>query len=238
MTHKILIAAVLTVFALSSSHVLAQKLYKIVDEQGNVTFSQFPPKEKSENTIVEGVQVNSAGGKDTVRYVGSSAYCGDIRLPTPSKSSSSRSNTYYAERVQSSLSNWRDRLRSIEQSSQERARRKLNRGTSSSISYSAEQNSRYQKDLDRDTKRMRELRCAIDWAENRNASSSEQVRTAQQESKRLEQVHEELEARMIAQCGREPLLDPTDARNAKDRRQWRACSKKYRNDLRKVERAL
>ncbi|UTA49351.1 DUF4124 domain-containing protein [Simiduia sp. 21SJ11W-1] len=238
MSPKVIVAICSAGFLLAASQVWAQKLYKIVDENGNVTFSQFPPKEKSENTKVEDVHVKSSGGKTPVRYVGTNAYCGDIRLPTSYTGSSRHSEEYRAKYMQSKLDDWRERLRDIEQSSQERARRKLNQGSGGGIAYSAKQNSQYQQSMARDTERMRELRCAINWAEEQNSSTAEVIRESGEETQRLQQVHAELERRMIDQCGREPLLDPTDPRNAKDRRQWRACSKKFRNDMRKVEREL
>lgn len=238
MTHKFFIAICSVSLLLAAADLWAQKLYKIVDEEGNVTFSQFPPKEKSENTKVEDVHVKSAGGKEPVRYVGTSAYCGDIRLPTKYTGSSRNSEEYRAKYLQSSLDGWRERLRDIEHSSQERARQKLNRGSGGSISYSAKQNSYYQESMARDTERMRELRCAIDWAEKQNSSTAEVIRESGNEAQRLQQVHADLERKLIEQCGREPLLDPTNPRNAKDRRQWRACSKKIRQDMRKVENAL
>jgi hypothetical protein len=229
---------VLVLSLLFSGALWAEKLYKIVDEHGNVTFSQFPPKEKSENTVVEGVEVQSVGGMDSVRQVGNSAYCGDIRLPTGYKGSSNRSSQYRAEYIQASLEDWREDLQRVEQQSQDWARDKFtSRNEGRSISNSARRNSSYQKQLDYNTKRMRALRCAINWAENKGDVTTT-VRESARESTRLQNVHENLEAQMIDTCGREPLLDPTDPRNAKDRRQWKACSKQYRKKMGQVESEL
>ena len=223
----------------ASSALWAEKLYKIVDEQGNVTFSQFPPKEKSDKTVVEGVQVKSAGGMDTVRYAGSSAYCGTIRLPTSYKGSSERSSEYRAQYVQSSLEDWREDLQRTEQQSQDWARGKLSsRNEGRSISESSRRNTYYQKQLDSNTRRMRELRCAINWAEGQSSETAAVLREGEKESARLQQVHADLETRLIEQCGREPLLDPTDPRNAKDRRQWKACSKRLRSKMDNVEQEM
>lgn len=216
--------------------VLAAKLYRIVDEQGNVTFSQFPPKEKSENTVVEDIEVRGADAATTVRYVGSSAYCGDIRLPTSSAGSSSRSSEYRAEYVNESVSYWRERLQRLEQSAQRRSREKLNSGNAGySISGSSERNSYYQQQLDKDANEMRELRCALNWAERETSSNAEVLSDGQAEANRLQKVHSDLANKMLSECGREPLLDPTDPTNAKSRRQWKACTKKYRQGLDEVE---
>lgn len=221
---------------LLSQAVWAEKLYKIVDEHGNVTFSQFPPKEKSENTVVEGVEVQSTGGMERVRYVGTRAYCGNIRLPNSKGSGSHRSSYNNAQYVQSSLEDWREDLVRLEQQAQSWSRSKFSsRNEGRSISESAVRNSYYQRELDENTRRMRELRCAINWAETESGVNEGRVREVEKENERLQRVHGDLEAKLIEQCGREPLLDPTHPRNAKDRRQWKACSKRFRNKMDKVE---
>ncbi|WP_390594610.1 DUF4124 domain-containing protein [Simiduia litorea] len=221
------------------ANVYAAKLYKVVDEHGNITFSQYPPKEKSENTVVEGVEVRGGGAAEAVRYVGSSAYCGDIRLPTSYTGSSARSSEYRAEYVGKSVSYWREKLQRLEQSAQQRSREKLRSSNSGyGISGTAERNSRYQQQLDEDAKDMRELRCALNWAERESSQNAEVLSDGQNENKRLQSVHDDLSRKMVSECGREPLLDPTDPTNAKSRRQWKACTKKYRKGLDDVESEL
>ncbi|MDN3639532.1 DUF4124 domain-containing protein [Simiduia curdlanivorans] len=233
-----LLAACLLVLAVVAN-ANAAKLYKIVDEHGNITFSQYPPKEKSENTVVEGVEVRGAGAAETVRYAGSSAYCGDIRLPRSYTGSSARSSEYRAEYMSESVTYWREKLQRLEQSAQRRSREKLNSSNSGyGISSTAERNSRYQQQLDEDAKEMRELRCALNWADKESTQNAEVLSEGQSENKRLQTVHDELSRKMVNECGREPLLDPTDSTNAKSRRQWKACTKKYRKGLDDVESEL
>lgn len=224
---------------LCCSNAMAEKLYKIVDDQGNITFSQFPPREKAENTVVEDVNVRGGGAMEAVRYVGSSAYCGDIRLPTDRAGSSARSSEYRAEYLNESVNDWRESLRELEARAQQRSRDKLNRGGSNaSISEASERNGRYQEGMNSDIERMRELRCAIHWSEKEGQSSAEVLSEGQSENARLHKVHVDLEEKMLSTCGHEPLLDPTDPGNAKARRQWKACTKSYRKDLDAVESEL
>ena len=236
MTRILLIACVM---ALITPQVFAAKLYKIVDEQGNVTFSQYPPKEKSENTIVEGVEVRGADAATSIRYVGNSAYCGDIQLPTSSAGSSTRSSEYRAEYVGQQVTFWRQRLQDLEQSAQQRSRQKLSSSNSGyGISGTSERNSRYQAQLDENTQDMRDLRCALNWAERENSANAEVLSAGKSESQRLQSVHNDLSRKMVSECGREPLLDPSDPTNAKSRRQWKTCTKKYRKGLDDVEREM
>jgi len=67
----------------------AGKLYKIVDADGQVTFSQYPPAEKSEHAIIEDIKL-SGTTQATVSQVGNSLYCGETRLPNPPVSHNKR----------------------------------------------------------------------------------------------------------------------------------------------------
>ena len=216
---------------------LAGKLYKIVDEQGNVTFSQFPPKEKSENTTVEGVEVNS-GGKASVREVGNRIYCGDMLVSYHNSGSSDRYAERRAEALREDMEYWRDRLSRLEQNASRRSRNKLASGGGYGISRTAERNSNYQDDMAEDAKEMRELRCAIGWAENSQSTQITETSEGRSEPARLREVRAGLERDMAEECGREPLLDPSVSTNAYDRRQWRACTKKFRKGLDDVNDAL
>lgn len=231
-----LVKGVMTVLMVSllSAGASAAKLYKIVDENGKVTFSQFPPKEKSANTVVEDVNVKG-GGKEAVRLVGTSAYCGDMYLGDTSVRSGDRYAEQRTKRLAERQQDWQQDLQYLEQRSQERAREKLSEGGGYNISRTAERNAEYQRDLDKNTQRMRELRCAVSWAQDEMAGKQAVVAESKGESDRLRDVHAELETKMLANCGLEPRLDPTDSGNAKARRQWCACTKEYRKGLDQVE---
>lgn len=224
----------LLLLSLVSAGASAAKLYKIVDENGKVTFSQFPPKEKSENTVVEGVDVRS-GGKEPVRMVGSRAYCGEMYLGDTSVRSGDRYAEERARRIDERKQDWQEDLQYLERRAQERAREKLSDGGGYNISRTAERNSEYQQQMNRDNQRMRELRCAVGWAQDEISGKQNVVAESRGESERLRDVHAELQAKMLATCGLEPRLDPTDSGNAKARRQWRACTKEYRKGLGQVE---
>lgn len=216
---------------------LAGKLYKIVDENGNVTFSQFPPKEKSENTTVEDVEVKS-GGKATLREVGNRVYCGDMLVSYRSGGSSDRYAERRAESLREDVSYWQERLTRLERNANQRARNKLSSGGGYGISRTAERNSNYQENMQEDAKEMRELRCALAWAQDSQSTQITATTEGRSETSRLRDVRAGLEREMEEACGREPLLDPTDSTNALKRRQWRACTKKYRKGLDDVNDAL
>ncbi|AFU97429.2 hypothetical protein M5M_00980 [Simiduia agarivorans SA1 = DSM 21679] len=216
---------------------LAGKLYKIVDENGNVTFSQFPPKEKSENTTVEGVEVNS-GGKAALREVGNRVYCGDMVVSYRSTSSSDRYAERRAESLREDVRYWQERLNRLERNASERSRDKLSSGGGYGISRTAERNSNYQEQMQEDIEEMRELRCALAWAQDSQSTQVTAATEGRSETSRLQDVRAGLERDMEQTCGREPLLDPTDSTNALKRRQWRACTKKFRKGLDDVDNEL
>lgn len=228
---KCLIAVLLALFVLPA---FAGKLYKIVDENGNVTFSQFPPKEKSENVTVEDVEVSS-GGKASIREVGNRIYCGDILVYAREHGDSDKYAARRSDDLREKMSDWQDRLNQLQRRADQRSRSKLSIGGGYNISDTATINSYYQNLMEEDAKQMRELRCAIAWAEDTHAKELGVASVARAENSRLRDEQVGLERKMTETCGREPLLNPSDPANARDRRQWRACTKSFRKGLSDVD---
>ncbi|TQV66700.1 DUF4124 domain-containing protein [Exilibacterium tricleocarpae] len=217
---------------------LAGKLYKIVDENGKVTFSQFPPKEKADTDKVEDIAVKTTGSeKLAVQTRAGIQYCGDIRL-TDRRNSTGTDNTLYLSRR---LEEWRERTQRYEADLEQLSNRQFDRSTNSYARHesSTQKNNRYkqyQASHERALQNLRQYRCAVDWAEGqlKGDDGREGLASINKEVDRLRGVHDQLEAQLYKSCGPEPLFDPTTAQGKEKTRRWEACAKNYKTDMQKV----
>ena len=230
---KILVNALLLTLCFSCAQTYAAKLYKIVGEDGKVTFSQFPPKDK-QNETVEDISVKT-GGATTVTKQGNQSYCGNILLP---KKVTGRyaSNLEFAERVSDRKNEWTYRLRRYEKRAAERSlqKQKTNRQYYSN-EYATYKDKNYNQGLSNDIQNMRDLRCAIGWASNYREENSQVVSDLGAEKSRLEEIKAKLLDRIDYQCGDLPEYDPTDPVTTRKRKDWHSCSKSLRHQLKQVE---
>ncbi len=218
------------------------ELYKIVDEDGNVTFSQFPPSVSGD--AVENVKV--AGTSDAMTSLSKSGnieYCGEIELPAKDYY---RSYDHPSDRFLSAVGKKRKRW----QQQLERTEKQVNKATrnkvanSSNNTYYRNKSYRSQQDLahferqERQLKQIRDLRCAIHWADQRDADMVQYREQNHAELLRLENVQRTLLAQMQRACGSEPPLDPSNEGARMRRDQWSECSQQYQRDLREVSRQL
>ncbi len=212
----------------------ATRIYKIVDEEGNVTYSQVPPRKSEEsNPQVEALNVQT-GAMTRVTVAHGREYCGDIRLPAQAdyRGSSSRS---FTGNVTSQLESWRQ---SLDRISESRGRQSPNRYTPNNATYQNQRTARYQEQFTNDTQRMRDLRCAINWAESKQGLIADHKQANQEEMTRLQGVAQQLEARIDRKCGEQPEFDPADQTNEYRRRQWYNCSRDLMRDLNKVRQRM
>ena len=217
-------------------------MYKIVDADGNITFSQHPPsteKLTEQNLDVEGLQVKDASAATRLEKKGQDMYCGDIRLPDRSYKKTAHA---YVSLVNRRLSDWRESLQDREARAAAVNRRVNERMQSryyrDSTHYQSSVNGRYQKQQDRDKQRMRDLRCAIQWAETYTTDNRDAIEAGQAELTRLEGIKSKLEDTLYQRCGELPEYDPTEKRQSAARKRWYDCSKKYRKELKTVNRKI
>lgn len=228
MMNKLFVLLALLTLSCSS---VAQKLYKIVDEEGNVSFSQYPPAAKKENVTVSDIAV-SGGPQSTVTEELDGTYCGKIRLF--SQPSSSYSVERYVKKVDRQRASWRKQLdqlnRRIDDSNQ--------RAIDSNKYRSSSSNKHYQNSIASNGERLRDLRCALDWADEELVGTSDVVAVNKQERARLEKIKADLEVKLDKRCGALPAYDPSLQRNAAQRKNWYECSDKLRSDIDRVNRAI
>lgn len=216
----VLLSACLSLMAIAPSH--AAKMYKVVDAQGNVSFSQFPPKksEVASDSVVEAQTVSSQSETSVSTKYGDQ-YCGKIELP---RVNSARDLSRLARKK----SSWQRDL--------ENSQVRLNKQTRSYNGYS---NSTYRlKSMGEKGKHIRDLRCALKWISTFN----EKVEVAQsQKAAKTGSIQKKLaavESRRDKACGFEPEFDPTAQGNKRKIKEWKACNRGYNNDIRKLKRML
>lgn len=236
MKANLLILIIILIFAPLAN---AGKLYKIVDENGRVTFSQVPPRKGEEPTAtVEEMKVDS-GAKTRVTTEFGNEYCGEIRLPSNSDHRGS-SSKYYTREVTNSLEGWKESLANISANRQrsDRQTNQYSRYYSDNSRYQNQQIADYQEQYSRDTQRIRDLRCAIDWAENKQDKIAEYEATDEAEKARLLGIARQLETDMENKCGKQPEFDPTNPSNEYTRKRWYNCSSDLMRDLKKVHQRI
>jgi len=237
MTKTLLMITILT-FA-GASH--AQKLYKVLDADGNVSFSQFPPVEKKENSTVEDITV-SGSPQTTVTEGLDGTYCGDIRLPVRSSSNSSmQSHVKTLERKRTSWREQIDRLsQRVDRNNQNaiknnQAKSRYNRYNDQ---YTSRQNKRYQDSIASNGERLRDLRCALNWAKKEQSGVGDFVAKNKSERSRLEKIRDDLQAKLERTCGEIPAYDPNVRSNDAVRKRWYNCSGPMRREIELVKREI
>jgi chromosome segregation ATPase len=231
----------LVAFFIFSSTVHAQKLYKVLDADGNVSFSQFPPVDKEETSTVEDITVGSSP-KTTITDGVDGTYCGEIRLPV--RSSSGKSMASQVKSLERNRAAWREQLDRLSQRVDENNQRaiKTNQASSKYNSYNdqykSKQNKRYQESIASNGERLRNLRCAISWANKEYSGVGDFVSKNKDERDRLENIRDGLQSSLDTSCGEIPAYDPNIRSNESIRKRWYDCSDSLRREIDVVEREI
>ena len=219
MYSKLLVFILMFSAALSSQ---AGKLYKIVDDEGNITFGQFPPNEveKSKGTIIETKDM-PLDGITKVETKGTRDYCGNISLPNKRTK-----KEYFFSEVANKKRYWTQQL--------EREQKSLIR----SQKYYSSKYSKAHDYINRKAKigeRMRDLNCALAWTKNQQEASAVAKREMNTEITRLDSNLNKVKHKMNKICGEKPLYEPSIQGNRERILQWNKCSRRYSRDIRKLE---
>lgn len=222
----------------TSVEIHAEKLYKIIDEKGKVSFSQFPPKENNEN--VESFYINTFKNELQVKKIGNKEYCGSIYLP-PYTSHRAKKDNYYLENLTRSLTTWKDRLestkQSIEMDSQDQFRRSNSRyGKYENSAQKSRRFTQWEKRNKKNVEKVKELSCAISWAEGQKniQMKSDLPRQNTKEVERLNALLVKHKKKMYEICGSEPIFDPTSSHKKLKSKSWEECSRPYKKDLNRI----
>ena len=198
----------------------AGTLYKIVDEAGNVTYSQFPPAPKPAQEQ-QGLKVDemSVSGESAsqVRLVGKNQYCGEIMLP----SLNPKEPESYLE-LDDLRQAWQHELEGDTDLNNVRFRMYMGRYNLS-------------RDPSEAGQRKRDLQCAIEWVDKQRGEVAKVKDSLKQEASDLNQQIARLKAKRDKQCGSEPYRDPNQPATQVLWQRWRDCYNQYRDELYQLE---
>jgi len=211
----------------------AGKLYKIINEDGSTSFSQFAPDSSNKNKIVEEKFVKT-GGKTPLTMRGLTSFCGKLKLPHGNASR----DGFYSD-VGRSLNRWKSRL-DDKGSSLRSKRRSYAASTKSSGTYSGygRTTSGYLEGNRKLTKEMADLRCAISWAEIKMQSSHEVSRNISGELHHLQDSLAKVEGNSLRKCDEEPRYRPDDKEYQSNYRKWRSCTRDFSGKIRGLKRRI
>lgn len=233
-------------FVIFLPHTFAQ-VYKTIDENGKVTFSNIEPTvDKNSATKVEELDLDiSNDAMTTLSSELGEKYCGEIKLPSQSKNS--HSSKYFIKNVIRSKKNWQTSLIRLNERIAYNTKKsiKVTNSRHYNSTYSNQLNSSQRKESDSNVKKLRDLRCAINWSKSQDSTISELQTTMNKleatkksESSRLLEIKTKLESSITARCGGEPIYDPTLRKNEPQRKRWSTCSRKTRQEIKKIDRKL
>lgn len=218
-----------------SSLAVAGKLYKIVNADGSITFSQFPPTEKTGKTLVNTLDSKGGAPKLAVTHSGTgSAYCGSISLPLYRMKQGDQTE------IERRKARWEKQLRQAEERLEKQTQQHVdltqhNMANNQHTQY-LQQRNEYINDSQRDqVEYIKALRCAIHWAENGESDLDEKTLADSQEIKRLQSITEQLQARLEQECGQQPEYNPADPAYKAAAANWSSCGSSYLSDIHQVE---
>ena len=226
---------VLVLTLISSSSVLASKLYTIVAENGNVTFSQFPPvpSKDTESLKVEEKSVDNEVKSKLIRK-GDSEFCGKIQLP----SMRDRKEYFFSE-VANRMKYWEDNLERKEEQLRKSQETRLKQSAQRMKYGSSSSHTNYYSQRNKQTEEsMRDLRCAIDWGDSHHAETQKAKENMSSELARLQSALLKLTDKRESKCGAEPIYDPTLNDNKRLLNAWKKCARQFKSDIRKLERLI
>ncbi len=104
--------------------------------------------------------------------------------------------------------------------------------------YKSSQNKRYQESISSNGERLRDLRCAMSWANKEYSGVGDFVSKNNSERGRLEKIRDDLQIRLDESCGEIPAYDPNIRSNEAVRKRWYNCSDSLRREINVVEREI
>ena len=220
----------------------AEKLYKIVDEEGKISFSQYPPVSKDENDTIEDISVNATSHSPITNGI-DGRYCGTIKLPAQTEAGYSQAS--YIKTLDRSIATWKQQLDELNKRVDANNQNALAHNQRQSQRYNRySQNSpnthtkAYQQSLEANSEKLRDLRCAIHWADDQYDGTSEYIAQRSTERARLTEIRDELQTELHENCGEIPAYDPRAAGNEPARKSWYLCSDSLRREIDLVQAKL
>ncbi len=209
------IFAALMLLSVFVNPVLAGKLYKWVDSEGNVSYSQVPPPEDEKVKQEKVVNVSVASNAAQVTRHGNYEYCGDLKLPGPLSDTERLYREMHGKREY-----WERRLKDAQSSLQ----RSINSKYKS-----------YKQNRDRWTKQISELKCALSWELTKREQLKDIEQNISQKFKQAQLSYDRLNEAAYDDCGPEPVLADDIQVYESSKKRWRACMKKHNRLLKNAK---
>lgn len=238
-------ALLCTAIALISSDALAAKIYKWVDQNGEVHYSQTPPKPK-DSVAKENVESLTTARTIAPSKQGEYEYCGKMRLPGPYYDSKQilrnldRQVQSWQEAIgrlekQYSVNN---QLRELDQAKRNEQYKRY--AQKSGYNYNSQTDYQSQQRQE-NNRRIAEYRCAIAWSDSKKTELSDLKKELSYDVKRAKLSYQDALEAAQKECGFEPN-DFSHPLYREKEKIWQNCMKPHRSTLRslkhKMERAI
>lgn len=216
MSRPIFACTLALLLALTMHSAQAGKLYKIVDKDGNVTFSQFPPQEPRDDVQVDAVSINNS----SVTHIsgsGKNLRCGSIGLPRMDKTDPEKMLELEELRAE-----WQRELESGTDLQDVTWRMQLARFNIS-------------RDPAESGQVKRDLQCAIKWVDSQKGDVANARQQLQDRAKSLDQRITRLKAERDRACGTEPYRNENEPATIMRWDRWRECFYNNSEELYELE---
>ncbi len=229
---RLLVLLALLVAGLSTSpFATANKIYKAVDADGKVYFTDKNPNHISTIDAVESEEISvkkDSSNKTRIVSIGDSSYCGHIQLPQKKTAD----NSYYKNRPEyyyKSLSRKRDEWqRSLKKYEQQLSSKSYQYNYYSSSRY--RRSSNYNNTHNPETiEKMRDYRCALTWANQQANTLNNQQDSLDKNIHKLKSSLTNLQNTQQRVCGNEPIYDPSDTYLLDKWNRWNKCNEPYKS---------
>jgi len=205
MSRLLFACSVTLLLSLAITPVQAGKLYKIVDKDGNVTFSQFPPQPQEQQDMqVDTVSLSTSSSTHLSRN-GKTLRCGSIELPKVDKTDPVKMLELEELRAE-----WQQELESDTDLRDVTWRMQLSRYN-------------IRRDPAESGQVKRDLECAIKWVDSQKGDVAEARQQLQERSRSLDQRITKLKAERDRKCGTEPYRNPNEPATMNQWQRWREC---------------
>jgi len=191
------------------------EVYRVVDAQGHVSFTNQKPF-GTESKKAEEIQVHE-GYVSKVRptQTGSATYCGSIALPTRDVGST----TFYGTVVNNERL-WRSEVARIQ---------KL---VSQGNRYTRPELSAYNNE---NLTKLAENQCAYDWAQEQRKNAKAERLALDRKSEGLSTYLKEMQTAQVSVCGEEPIYSSSDRFFDDKRKSYQRCMSDYQTKMRDIE---
>lgn len=206
----------LSVSLLVLSLIAQAEVYKIVDAQGHISYTNQKPisadKAKAETVEIHEGYTN----KLPITKTGSVSYCGSIALPIREVGT-----TNYYGTIVNNEQRWKTEI--------DRISKQLNQYNRYSRPEAA---TPYNNE---NLTKLAENQCAYDWVQQQRKNAKEERATLDHKSDGLNSYLKEMLAAQTSVCGTEPIYSSSDRFFDDKRKSWQRCMADYQNKMRDIE---